>query len=143
MSTGVLTTPQEQSLSGSADALLNSVVISRWGGYERNPGYSVIRGQQLTATSLRKGKAMARHDATTWKLPKGYEGLVGSANIEIEVRTSEESLGGKGVGARKRNSDLLGHLLISRGGLEWRPPSGKYHRKMNWERFARLMEGDS
>jgi hypothetical protein len=85
---------------------------------------------------------MARHDATTWKLPKGYEGLVGSANIEIEVRISEQSLRGKAVGARKRNSDLLGHLLISRGGLEWRPRGGKYHRKMNWERFARMMEGD-
>ena len=85
---------------------------------------------------------MARHDATTWKLPKGYEGLVGSANIEIEVRTSHESLRGKAVGARKRKSELLGHLLISRGGLEWRPRSGKYHRKMNWERFAREMEAN-
>lgn len=83
---------------------------------------------------------MARHDATTWKLPKGYEGLVGNANIEIEVRQSQKSLRGKAVGARKRSSDLLGHLLVSRGGLEWRPRGGKYHRKMNWERFARMME---
>ena len=30
---------------------------------------------------------MARHDATTWKLPKGYEGLVGNGNIEIELVT--------------------------------------------------------
>ena len=83
---------------------------------------------------------MARHDATTWKLPKGYEGLVGNANIEIEVRQSDEPLRGKGVGARKRSSDLLGHLLVSRGGLEWRPRGGKYNRKMTWEQFARLME---
>ncbi len=86
---------------------------------------------------------MARHDATTWKLPKGYEGLVGNSNIEIEVRQSEKPLRGKGVGSRKRNSDLLGHLLISRGGLEWRPRGGKYHRKMSWERFAEYMEGAS
>ena len=60
---------------------------------------------------------MARHDATTWKLPKGYEGLVGNANIEIEVRQSDEPLEGT-IGDRKKDSDLLGHLLISRGGLE-------------------------
>lgn len=83
---------------------------------------------------------MARHDATTWKLPKGYEGLVGSANIEIEVRESDESLRGKGVRGRKRSSDLLGHLLISRGGIEWRPRGGKFHRKRSWAQFARMME---
>lgn len=83
---------------------------------------------------------MARHDATTWKLPKGYEGLVGHSNIEIEVRQSSKSLRGKSVGPRKRSSRLLGHLLISRGGLEWRPRSGKYNRRMTWERFARWME---
>lgn len=82
---------------------------------------------------------MPKHDATTWKLPKGFEGLVGSANIEIEVRQSSKSLRGKAVPARKRSSDLLGHLLISRGGLEWRPRGGKYHRRMNWEDFADLM----
>lgn len=83
---------------------------------------------------------MARHDATTWKLPKGYEGLVGNANIEIEVRLSDKALKGKGVAARKRSSDLLGHLLISKGGLEWRPRGGKFNRRMNWERFAKMME---
>jgi hypothetical protein len=83
---------------------------------------------------------MPRHDATTWKLPKGYEGVVGNANIEVEVRQSAQQLRGKGVRARKRSSDLLGHLLISRGGLEWRPRGGKYHRKMNWEQFAQIME---
>lgn len=82
---------------------------------------------------------MARHDATTWKLPKGYEGLVGSANIEIEVRQSEGSLRGKGVRARKASSDLLGHLLVSRGGLEWRPRGGQI-RRMRWEAFAELMQ---
>ena len=86
---------------------------------------------------------MARHDATTWKLPKGYEGLVGSSNIEIEVRQSEKGLRGKGVRARKASSELLGHLLISRGGLEWRPRGGKYHRKLNWERFAQYMTEES
>ena len=83
---------------------------------------------------------MARHDATTWKLPKGYEGLVGNANIEIEVRQSSKPLRGREVGARKRRSTLLGHLLISRGGLEWRPRGGKYHRSMTWEQFAQEME---
>jgi hypothetical protein len=83
---------------------------------------------------------MARHDATTWKLPQGYEGFVGNANIEIEVRTNKKPLKKKTVGAGKRNSILLGHLLISKGGLEWRPRSGKYHRKMNWETFAIEME---
>ena len=61
---------------------------------------------------------MPRHDATTWKLPKGYEGVVGNANIEVEVRQSVKQLRGKGVRARKSSSDLLGHLLISKGGLE-------------------------
>ncbi len=83
---------------------------------------------------------MPRHDATTWKLPKGYEGLVGNSNTEIEVRQTAKSLRGKAVGARKRNSELLGHLLISKGGLEWRPRSGKYSREMRWEEFARMME---
>ncbi len=83
---------------------------------------------------------MARHDATTWKLPKGYEGLVGNANIEIEVRQSDKPLRGREVGARKRRSRLLGHLLVSRGGLEWRPRGGKYHRNMTWEQFAEMME---
>lgn len=81
-----------------------------------------------------------KHDATTWKLPKGYEGVVGSANIEIEVRQSTKGLRGKGVRARKSSSDLLGHLLISRGGIEWRPRAGKYHRRMSWERFAQMIE---
>jgi hypothetical protein len=85
---------------------------------------------------------MPRHDATTWKLPKGYEGVVGNANIEVEVRQSVKQLRGKGVRARKSSSDLLGHLLISKGGLEWRPRGGKYHRKMNWEQFAQIMEGE-
>jgi hypothetical protein len=83
---------------------------------------------------------MPKHDATTWKLPKGYEGVVGSANIEIEVRHSDEALRGKSVKARKRASDLLGHLLVSKGGLGWRPRGGKFHRRMNWEQFAALME---
>lgn len=81
---------------------------------------------------------MARHDATTWKLPKGYEGLVGNANIEIEVRESRRPLKGKGVRARKASSELLGHLLISKGGIEWRPPGGQV-RRMTWERFAEQM----
>jgi hypothetical protein len=83
---------------------------------------------------------MAKHDATTWKLPRGYEGLVGSANIEIEVRQSRRSLTGKGVRQRKAASDLLGHLLVSRGGIEWRPRGGQV-RRMRWERFAEEMEG--
>lgn len=83
---------------------------------------------------------MPRHDATTWKLPKGYEGVVGSANIEIEVRQSRRRLRGQGVRARKSSSDLLGHLLVSRGGIEWRPRAGKFHRKMTWEQFAASME---
>jgi len=82
---------------------------------------------------------MPKHDATTWKLPAGYEGLVGSANIEIEVRQSRRNLKGKGVRARKASSELLGHLLISRGGIEWRPRGGKYERRMGWERFAEVM----
>lgn len=83
---------------------------------------------------------MARHDATTWKLPKGYEGLVGNANIEIEVRQSRKQLRAKDVRGRKAASALLGHLLISKGGLEWRPAGGKYHRKMTWEHLAEIME---
>jgi hypothetical protein len=79
-----------------------------------------------------------RHDATTWKLPKGYEGLVGNSNIEIEVRQSSRPSKGS-VHARKKKSDLLGHLLISRGGLEWRPRGGQI-RRMKWERFAEEME---
>lgn len=82
---------------------------------------------------------MPRHDATTWRLPKGYEGLVGNANIEIEVRQSRKPLRGKGVRARKASSELLGHLLISRGGIEWRP-RGAQIRRMRWEDFAEFME---
>jgi hypothetical protein len=85
---------------------------------------------------------MPRHDATSWKLPRGYEGVVGNANIEIEVRQSRAKLRG-GVRARKARSELLGHLLISRGGLEWRPKAGKYHRKLNWEQFSQFMEAPS
>ena len=83
---------------------------------------------------------MAAHDATTWKFPKGYEGLVGNSNIEIEVRQRRTRKALKGsVTARKRKSDLLGHLLISRGGLEWRPSGGQV-RQMKWEKFAEIME---
>jgi hypothetical protein len=81
---------------------------------------------------------MPRHDATTWKLPKGYEGLVGNANIEIEVRQSRKRVRGKDVPTRKASSELLGHLLISRGGLEWRPRGGQI-RRMRWETFSELM----
>jgi hypothetical protein len=66
---------------------------------------------------------VARHDATTWKLPVGYK-----------------PLRGKNVGARKKSSRLLGHLLISRGGLEWRPRGGRYNREMTWEEFAERMK---
>ena len=83
---------------------------------------------------------MAKHDATTWKLPQGYEGFVGNANIEIEVRTNTKQIKKRTVPGSKRNSELLGHLLISKGGLEWRPKSGKYVRKKSWERFAKDME---
>jgi hypothetical protein len=80
------------------------------------------------------------HDATTWKLPTGYEGPVGNANIEIEVRQSPRRIKTVGRDARKRRSELLGHLLISKGGIEWRPRSGKKLIKMRWEKFADLME---
>ena len=59
---------------------------------------------------------MPRHDATTWKLPKGYEGVVGNANIEVEVRQSTKQLRGKGVRARKSSSDLLGISSSRRAG---------------------------
>jgi hypothetical protein len=83
---------------------------------------------------------MPRHDATTWKLPRGYEGVVGNSNIEIEIRQSRRPVRAQGVRARKAKSELLGHLLISRGGIEWRPRGGKKHRSMSWEQFAELME---
>lgn len=83
---------------------------------------------------------MPHHDATTWKLPVGYGGPVGNADIEIEVRTSAKRLRAAGVGARKRRSDLLGHLLISKGGIEWRPARGKRPVKMRWEKFAERMD---
>ncbi|MGH2778050.1 MAG: hypothetical protein ACRDJB_05310 [Actinomycetota bacterium] len=83
---------------------------------------------------------MPRHDATTWKLPKGYEGVVGNANIEIEVRQSARPLKSRSVRQQKRSSDLLGHLLISRGGIEWRPRGGKKLVKMNWEKLAEVLE---
>ena len=83
---------------------------------------------------------MPRHDATTWKLPKGYEGVVGNANIEIEVRQSSRPLKARTVRQKKRSSELLGHLLISRGGIEWRPRAGKKLVKMNWEKLAEVLE---
>jgi hypothetical protein len=89
---------------------------------------------------LSREEIVARRDATTWKLPVGYEGLVGNANIEIEVCQSSKALRGKRVGARKKSSRLLGHLLISRGGLEWRPRGGRYHKEMTWEEFAERMK---
>lgn len=83
---------------------------------------------------------MPHHDATTWKLPAGYEGPVGNANIEIEVRQSPRRIKATSTGARKRKSELLGHLLVSKGGIEWRPRSGKKLINMRWERFAELMD---
>lgn len=83
---------------------------------------------------------MPRHDATTWKLPKGYEGVVGNANIEIEVRQSSRPLKSRSVRQQKRSSELLGHLLISRGGIEWRPRAGRKLVTMDWEKFAEVLE---
>lgn len=83
---------------------------------------------------------MPRHDATTWKLPKGYEGAVGNANIEIEVRQSRKPVKAHDVQQRKRKSELLGHLLISKGGIEWRPRAGKKLVAMSWEKFAAQMD---
>jgi hypothetical protein len=83
---------------------------------------------------------MPHHDATTWKLPAGYEGPVGNANIEIEVRQSTRKVKAATVSGRKKRSELLGHLLISKGGIEWRPSRGRKLVRMNWERFADLMD---
>lgn len=83
---------------------------------------------------------MPHHDATTWKLPAGYEGPVGNANIEIEIRYSPTRLKATTTGGLKRRSELLGHLLISKGGLEWRPPKGRKLVKMRWEKFAAEMD---
>ena len=83
---------------------------------------------------------MPHHDATTWKLPAGYEGPVGNANIEIEVRQSPRKVRAASVKGAKRRSSLLGHLLISKGGIEWRPSRGRKLVKMDWERFAARME---
>lgn len=83
---------------------------------------------------------MPYHDVTTWKFPAGYEGPVGNANIEIEVRQSKKPVKARGSRAAKSRTDLLGHLLISKGGIEWRPRSGKKLITMRWEKFAELME---
>jgi hypothetical protein len=35
---------------------------------------------------------------------------------------------------------LLGRLLISKGGVDWRPGNNKkFHYSLGWEQFARLM----
>lgn len=39
----------------------------------------------------------------------------------------------------KRNNGVLGHLLISKGAIEWRPRNKQILRKLNWDRFDTVM----
>jgi hypothetical protein len=43
----------------------------------------------------------------------------------------------------KSNGTKLGELLMSKGSIDWRPSKHQTSFRMSWERFARLMEGDT
>jgi hypothetical protein len=51
-----------------------------------------------------------------------------NADAEIEVRDTD--------------GELLGRLLISRGSVDWVPANKQLRHRMNWKRFARMMESE-
>jgi hypothetical protein len=64
---------------------------------------------------------MAQH---TVKLTRTPEYELGSADVRFVIETDE---GGR-----------LGTLLVSKGGIEWRPYK-KQKRPLDWERFDRII----
>jgi hypothetical protein len=40
----------------------------------------------------------------------------------------------------KDDGGTVGHLLISRGAIEWRPRNHSVHRRLGWKRFDSVME---
>lgn len=53
----------------------------------------------------------------------------------------ERSLGNSDIEVRiKRDGVMFGTLKISKGALVWLPASGKYERKLTWERLDQLAE---
>ncbi len=64
---------------------------------------------------------MARHKVT-FHLP---ERPLGPSDIEVIVR---------------RDSDMLGRVLISQGAIEWVPARKQHRYRLRWGRFADVME---
>jgi hypothetical protein len=53
----------------------------------------------------------------------------------IEVRRVDAE-----IEVRRTNNELLGHLLISKGSLDWRPANARSVHSVRWRTFAKWME---
>jgi hypothetical protein len=53
----------------------------------------------------------------------------------IEVRRVDAE-----IEVRLANNELLGHLLISKGSLDWRPANARSPHSVRWRAFAKWME---
>ena len=70
---------------------------------------------------------MPKH-TLSFKLPRTVD--VANRDFEFLIYAKE----------RRKPSELLGTLKISKGSLDWRPGNANLTRVLKWERFAELAE---
>jgi hypothetical protein len=64
------------------------------------------------------------------------------AQQTVKFMIPKRSLGNRDIKLFPRwNGKLLGTLLVSRGGIEWRRYKGKRRTRLNWWKFAKVIQG--
>ncbi len=65
------------------------------------------------------------------------------ANLKLKVSRAMEVVNADAeIEVRGTDGELLGRLLVSRGSVDWAPANKQRRYRMNWRRFARLMEDE-
>ncbi len=72
---------------------------------------------------------------------QAYDNLASMANLKLRVSRAMEVVNADAeIEVRGSDGELLGRLLVSRGSVDWAPANKQLRHRMNWRRFARLME---
>jgi hypothetical protein len=63
------------------------------------------------------------------------------ANLKLRVSRAMEVVNADAeIEVRGTDGELIGRLLVSKGSIDWAPANKQLRHRMNWRRFARLME---
>lgn len=63
------------------------------------------------------------------------------ANLKLRVSRAMEVVNADAeIEVRGTDGQLLGRLLVSKGSVDWAPANKQLRHRMNWRKFARIME---